>query len=143
MCISNSFLATFDIFKSPNLTFPSLIEKKVCTFQISMLLQKMCKDMTFIGQKKEIFCSSGNIPICQNVCSFKYYNKTTKKAKCDCEPQRELTETNIIQITFGQSFISGSFLRTLKNSNFLVLKCYNLAFIFSFFLEISVKLLKT
>ena len=90
-------------------------------------------DMTLEDRKKEIFGSNGNISICQKGCSFKYYNKTSKKAKCDCEPQREITETNITRITFGQSYISGSFLRTLKNSNFLVLKCYKLAFNFSFF----------
>ena len=89
-------------------------------------------DMTLEDRKKEIFGTKGNIYICQKGCSFKFYNKTTKKAKCDCEPQKELIETNLTLITFGQSFLSRSFLRTLKNSNFLVLKCYKLAFNISY-----------
>ena len=89
-------------------------------------------DMTLEDRKKEIFGSSGNISICQKGCSFKFYNKTTKKAKCDCAPQKELTETNITLINFNQNFLSGTFLRTLKNSNFLVLKCYKLVFNFSY-----------
>ena len=87
-------------------------------------------DMTLEDRKKEIFGQSGNVTMCQIGCEFKSYNKTTKKAKCDCDVQIQSTETNITKIDFSPKDIASSFLNTLTNSNFLVLKCYKLAFNF-------------
>ena len=84
-------------------------------------------DMTLEDRKKEMFSSSGNISMCQEGCIFESYNKTTKKAKCDCDTQTESIETNIDNINFDKKGIGNSFLSTLTNSNFLVLKCYKLA----------------
>ena len=84
-------------------------------------------DMTLEDRKKEMFSLSGNISMCQEGCIFESYNKTTKKAKCDCDTQTESIETNIDNINFDKKGIGNSFLSTLTNSNFLVLKCYKLA----------------
>ena len=51
-----------------------------------------------------------------------------KKAKCDCSVQKESTITDTSKINFNKYNIRDSFYKTLKNSNFLVLKCYKLVF---------------
>ena len=66
--------------------------------------------------------------MCQDGCSYQYYNLTTKKAKCDCSVQVEETITEIEKIKFDKNNLTNSFFNTLKNSNFLVLKCYKLIF---------------
>ena len=83
--------------------------------------------MILEDRKKEIYSTSGNISMCQNGCQFESYDKNTKKAKCNCDIQINKTETDMKKINFEQESIEDSFLNTLKNSNFLVLKCYKLA----------------
>ena len=83
-------------------------------------------DMTLEDRKKEIYSSTGNITMCQSGCTFELYNETTKKAKCNCDAQDKLTETDISKINFDKDSIGDNFLNTLKNSNFLVMKCYKL-----------------
>ena len=85
-------------------------------------------DMTLEDRKKEIYSTSGNITICQTGCKFESYDKSTKKAKCNCDIQIETIETDMEKIDFSKEDITNSFLMTLKNSNFLVLKCFKLAF---------------
>ena len=92
-------------------------------------------DMTLEDRKKEIFNTNGNITLCQIGCKFEFYNKTTKKAKCNCEVQSQSTETDMTKIDFSKEGIASSFLKTLTNSNFMVLKCYKLAFNFSKFFK--------
>ena len=82
--------------------------------------------MTLNDRKKEMYSISGNITMCQTGCEFESYNKTTKKAKCNCDVQSESTETDMTKINFNKDNIGSSFLTTLTNSNFLVLKCYKL-----------------
>ena len=91
--------------------------------------------MTLEDRKKEMYSVNGNITMCQSGCIFESYNKTTKKAKCDCDVQSESTETNVTNINFNKDIIASSFLNTLTNSNFLVLKCYKLVLDFSNFLK--------
>ena len=83
-------------------------------------------DMTIEDRKKEIYNSSGNITTCQNGCTFESYNNIMKQAKCKCDIQTESTNTDINEIDFSKETLSENFLKTLKNSNFLVLKCYEL-----------------
>ena len=83
-------------------------------------------DMTLEDRKKEIYCSNGNITMCQSGCTFELYNKRIKKAKCNCDIQNKLIENDISKINFDKDRIGENFLNTLKNSNFLVLKCYKL-----------------
>ena len=84
-------------------------------------------DMILEDRKKEIYSSNGNITMCQSGCTFESYNEITKKAKCSCDVQIEEIETNLTKINFDAKSIGQNFLKTLKNSNFLVLKCYKLA----------------
>ena len=92
-------------------------------------------NMTLEDRKKEMYSVSGNITMCQSGCIFESYDKKTKKAKCVCDVQCESTETNVTNINFNKDSIASSFLSTLTNSNFLVLKCYKLVLDFSNFLK--------
>ena len=82
-------------------------------------------DVPMADRQNEIYNNIKNNSMCQNDCQFVFYNSTNKKSKCDCEIQTEETITDINNITFNSQIIS-SFYNTLKNSNFLVVKCYNL-----------------
>ena len=84
-------------------------------------------DMTLADRKSEVLSATENISLCQSGCEFESYNSTTKKAKCNCDAQTNSTETNMTKIDFSSSSIATSFIDTLKNSNFLVMKCYKLA----------------
>ena len=56
------------------------------------------------------------------------YNVTTKKSICSCEPQ--ITNNNIENLNedkFSPKTLGKEFLKTIKNSNFMVLTCYKLA----------------
>ena len=92
-------------------------------------------DMTLNDRRTQIFGSSGNITLCQSGCELEYYNSTSKKAKCQCSPQTK--ETNTVLSFSNEQFdvkkIAESFMTTLQNSNFLVLKCYQLVIDFSNF----------
>ena len=87
-------------------------------------------DIILFDRKNIIYENNGNISLCQRGCELDYYNSTNKKAKCDCSPQINKTETilSLIYDKFKSINISDIFIDTLKNSNFLVLKCYKLAF---------------
>ena len=85
-------------------------------------------DLTLSDRKALIYDNNGNVSICQEGCRFEYYNLTTQKAKCDCSVQKEETVTDATKINFDKNDLADSFFNTLKNSNFLVLKCYKLVF---------------
>ena len=83
-------------------------------------------DMTLEDRKKEMFSSNANISICQEACKFESYDKKTRKARCDCDVQSESTQTDMTKINFDKGSMGTTFLSTLTNSNFMVLKCYKL-----------------
>ena len=85
-------------------------------------------DLTLADRKHLIYDNSGNVSMCQDGCIFHSYNSTTRKAKCDCSVQTEETITDITKLNFNKKYLVDSFFNTLKNSNFLVLKCYKLVF---------------
>ena len=85
-------------------------------------------DLTLIDRKKLIYDKNGNISMCQTGCTFKFYNLTNGKAKCDCEVQIKEIITIFDTFSFNSIQIANSFSKTLKNSNFLLLKCYKLVF---------------
>ena len=85
-------------------------------------------DLTLADRKNLIYDTNSNISICQDRCTFQYFNTTTNKAKCDCSIQLEETNTDVSKIKFDKKELADTFFNTLKNSNFLVLKCYNLVF---------------
>ncbi len=92
-------------------------------------------DMTLNDRKKIIYSQNVNISLCQSDCEVVSYNSTNRKAKCSCSPQTNDIETETVSSNnkFDIKDISDSFFTTLKYSNFLVLKCYKLAFDFKDF----------
>ena len=100
-------------------------------------------DMLLEDRKKEIFSKNGNISLCQDGCKFESYNKTTQKAKCNCDAQSESTETDLEKINFDKKKVGKSFLTTLTNSNFFVLKCYKLALNFNNFIKNKGRIIMT
>ena len=69
--------------------------------------------------------------MCQDGCNIKEYKSSNKKAVCECsieeEKEDELNKDEI-NLKFNNKNFGESFLTTLKNSNFLVLKCFKLVF---------------
>ena len=84
-------------------------------------------DIPMNDRYDEIYNNINNYTICQNNCTFMYYNSTIKKAKCECEVQVKETITNKTNINYKKELIL-KFYTTLTNSNFLILKCYKLVF---------------
>ena len=86
-------------------------------------------DLTLTDRKNIIYSNNGNKTLCQNGCDLESYNSTTKKASCKCFPQLNDTEVSLSAVSnkFAMKNIADNFLKTLKNSNFLVMKCYKLA----------------
>ena len=89
-------------------------------------------DITLNDRKQIIYNNYANISLCQSGCQLDSYNSTSKKANCQCSPQMNETDENLninkIIDNFSFEMITDSFISTIKNSNFLVLKCYKLAF---------------
>ena len=86
-------------------------------------------DLTLADRKNLIFDSKGNVLMCQAGCTFQSKNcLENKKAKCECAVQAKETIIDLTKINFDKSQIVKNFFSTLKNSNFLVLKCYKLIF---------------
>ena len=87
-------------------------------------------DITLSDRKQLYKNNSGNMSLCQSGCELEYYNSKTKKAKCICIPDYEVLKDLIdpSKVKFNIRVISDNFLETISNSNFIVLKCYKLAF---------------
>ena len=66
--------------------------------------------------------------MCQSACNFILYNTTTKKSISDCDIQTESIDTLINEEQFSKKKLANEFLKTITNSNFIVLKCFKLAF---------------
>ena len=82
-----------------------------------------------LADRKQIFNENGNITLCQSGCELEYYNSRARSAKCDCAIEEngsnEWFDSFIDKFEF--KLISENFLNTIKHSNFLVLKCFNIA----------------
>ena len=88
-------------------------------------------DMLLLDRKKDIYTVSQNQSLCQSGCEIQSYNSTTRKAKCDCSISSEnITGLNVDDL-FNKKEIVQNFYDTLTNSNFHVLKCYQLIINFS------------
>ena len=86
-------------------------------------------DILLSDRKVDIFSKSGNEALCQTGCELLYYDETYKKAKCNCKIKTKEENSDLINgFKFDKKEIEQSFFDTLSNSNFLVLKCYKLAF---------------
>ena len=84
--------------------------------------------MLLEDRKKELYQKSGNKTLCQSGCELLNYDLIQGKAKCKCFTQKN--NTSVLSVDSDNQFmmdvISDSFIRTLKNSNFKVLKCYKI-----------------
>ena len=89
------------------------------------------KDVLLSDRYEDIYTPINNMYICQPDCELISYNTTTQKAECNCKVQQEQTITSLKDISFNKDNIFDAFVGALKNSNFLVLKCYKLLLIFS------------
>ena len=87
------------------------------------------KDVLLYDRYNDIYSHINKMYICQTDCELISYNAETEKAECDCKIQQE--EISLEDIKFNRKEILQAFLGVLKNSNFLVLKCYNLLLDFS------------
>ena len=89
------------------------------------------KDVLLSDRYSDIYTPINNMYICQSDCQFISYNITTQKAECDCRVQQEEVITSLKDISFDKEQIFEAFVGAIKNSNFLVLKCYELLLVFS------------
>ena len=86
-----------------------------------------------IEDRKELYSKFGNISLCQNDCILISYSSKSKKASCQCKAQDiminmdKIDKMDISEIFTNKVFYN-MFLITIKNSNFLVLKCFEFAF---------------
>ena len=85
-------------------------------------------DMTLSDRQNIIYSKSGNISLCQDGCIFSSYNKTFKTVQCDCNVQSTSSETSSLKLDKDE--LKNSFINTILNSNFIILKCIKMAFNF-------------
>ena len=84
-------------------------------------------DILLKDRKENIFILNANVSLCQSGCVFKSFNSSLKKVFCECNSET-LNITNLKDTSFSKLEIANSFFITLSNSNFRVLKCYELVF---------------
>ena len=85
-------------------------------------------DMILSDRQNIIYSQAGNISLCQTGCSFRLYNKTLKTVQCDCNVQSTSSESKPEGLDTKE--LKNSFLSTILNSNFIILKCIKMAFSF-------------
>ena len=87
-------------------------------------------DITLNDRRIDIYGLIYNISLCQEGCTFQYYNSSIKKAKCSCEIQEKkdiIDDLKDIKNNFNSSkILIQIFKNTLSFSNFKTLKCYKL-----------------
>ena len=106
----------YDIF-NPNDSFYN----DICTKYTS----ENSTDLT-LNDRKNLFYNGSQI-FCQENCVYQYVNVETLQAKCECSVT-ESTEIEYEKKAFSGIEIITSFYDTIKYSNFLILKCYELVF---------------
>ena len=86
-------------------------------------------DIPMEERQNKIFNDINKKSLCQNNCQFVFYNITSKKSKCECDIQNEAikTDVNVNEMILNNKIIL-SFFKTLKHSNFIILKCFKLVF---------------
>ena len=87
-------------------------------------------DITLNDRRNYIYKLVNNISLCQEGCSFQFYDSRLKKAKCNCAIQGD--QTFISDIKNIEKFFKSNetlleiFSEVLSFSNFFTLKCYKL-----------------
>ena len=92
-------------------------------------------DILLYDRRMDIYQLTVNISLCQKGCEFESYNSETKKAKCNCPIERNKINTNTSLLEFNKNEMINEFYNVLKNSNFRVLKCYQLPFNIKIFVK--------
>ena len=87
-------------------------------------------DIILSDRKNIIFKNKGDKTLCQNNCKIKTYNSSNKKVACECSVEEKVKDPDLneLKFKFSHKEITKSFLKTLKNSNFIVMKCFKLVF---------------
>ena len=83
-------------------------------------------DMILSDRQNIIYSQSGNISLCQTGCNFVSYNKTMKSVQCDCNTKSTSTDESSDKIS--EKEFKNSFVSTILNSNFIILKCVKMVF---------------
>ena len=101
-------------------------------------------DILLSDRKIDIYSKSGNEALCQTDCELLFYDEDIKKAKCNCKIIEKEEYPDLKDgLKFDKKEIEESFFDTLSNSNFLVLKCYKLAFDFEELFENKGRIMMT
>ena len=81
-------------------------------------------DITLYDRKNEY--NNNNMSLCESNCTYKEYNKTTKKSKCECDIK--INFFDIYEINFNKDKLINKFKDIKKIINLNVMKCYKLLF---------------
>ena len=81
-----------------------------------------------LPDRKKLLEEQSHKSFCQGECIFINYDSKTNMARCDCPMQTENTTFDINNMMFTENNVLNSFYITLSNSNFKVMKCYELLF---------------
>ena len=84
------------------------------------------KDMLLIDRWDDIYIPNNEKYMCQSGCKLINYNITSQRADCECYFQKQDIFETLEEINFDKRIILETFMGTLKNSNFKVLKCGHL-----------------
>ena len=86
-------------------------------------------DILLIDRKKDVYNKYANITICQENCNLESYNSNSNTVSCHCNIQLdEAADIDLnIQTKFNLEGVKDAFINYLNNSNFRVLKCYQVA----------------
>ena len=90
-------------------------------------------DILLYDRRMDIYQTTLNISLCQEGCKFLSYDSETKKAECNCPIQTKEMDLELSNLHFEKNEMLDEFYETLKNSNFRVLKCYELIYNFQVF----------
>ena len=86
-------------------------------------------DIILTDRKNIIFINNGNKTLCQDNCSLNQYDTINNRALCECSIQNNTKEPDLEEVkNENYPLIGEHFLQPIKNSNFRVLKCYDLVF---------------
>lgn len=101
-------------------------------------------DISLNDRRKIYFNQS--LTLCQDGCTYDYYDNITHKVKCNCpvsqtaiinknyEKEDDFLST-IAKIYNNKKILTEIFTSPIKNMNFKVIKCYNLAFKLEYFMK--------
>ena len=88
-------------------------------------------DVLLDDREEYIYSTIANETSCPSGCEMKSYSLNSKYITCECDPGADLVALDLNHISAQN--VMGSFLSTLKNSNYKVMICYNLVFNFKIF----------